>query len=393
MNEDAMMGNLYQRFPVTLERGRGVRVWDTDGKEYLDFMGGYGVALVGHHNERVVAAIKKQVDNIITVHSSLYSNVRRDFLEKIISLAPPKLEQVHMNNSGAESIEAAIKFARKFTGKSGIVAMRGSYHGKSMGALSLTFAPKYRKPFEPLLEGVSFAKFGDIESLQETITENTGMVILEPIQGESGIHVAPDGFLQNVRKVCDEKNVLLVFDEIQAGLGRTGKMWACEHWNTAPDILCLAKGIAGGVPMGVTLARADIVSSISKGEHSSTFGGNPLACAAGYATLEALTSDGLVDNAARVGAELFAGLEKIAQKRSIVRKVRGRGLMIGIELKVEVRDILFEGIKRGVLLLYSGRNTLRLLPPLVVSSEEVAKVLGVIDELLASEEKKHASTQ
>lgn len=393
MNEDAMMGNLYQRFPVTLERGRGVRVWDTDGKEYLDFMGGYGVALVGHHNERVVAAIKKQVDNIITVHSSLYSNVRRDFLEKIISLAPPKLEQVHMNNSGAESIEAAIKFARKFTGKSGIVAMRGSYHGKSMGALSLTFAPKYRKPFEPLLEGVSFAKFGDIESLQETITENTGMVILEPIQGESGIHVAPDGFLQNVRKVCDEKNVLLVFDEVQAGLGRTGKMWACDHWNTAPDILCLAKGIAGGVPMGVTLARADIVSSISKGEHSSTFGGNPLACAAGYATLEALTSDGLVDNAARVGAELFAGLEKIAQKRSIVRKVRGRGLMIGIELKVEVRDILFEGIKRGVLLLYSGRNTLRLLPPLVVSSEEVAKVLGVIDELLASEEKKHASTQ
>ncbi len=393
MSEDAMMGNLYQRFPVTVERGEGARVWDTEGKEYLDFMGGYGVALVGHHNERVISAIKSQADKIITVHSSLYNKTRLEFLERIIALAPKKLEQVHMNNSGAESVEAAIKFARKFTGKPGIVAMRGSYHGKSMGSLSLTFAPKYRKPFEPLLEGVSFAKFGEIDTVRDAITEDTGMVILEPVQGESGIHVAPDGFLQDVRKVCDESGAVLVFDEIQAGLGRTGKMWACDHWGTAPDILCLAKGIAGGVPMGVTLARSDIVSSISKGEHSSTFGGNPLSCAAGCATLDALTKDGLVENAARVGAELMAGLEKIAQKRSSVREVRGLGLMIGIELKVPVRDILYEGIKRGVLLLYSGQNTLRLLPPLVVSSAEAAKVLGVIDELLDAEEKRRADTK
>ena len=392
MTEDSMMGNLYQRFPVTIERGQGMQVWDTEGKEYLDFMGGYGVALVGHCNKRVVDAIKNQAEKIITVHSSLYSKIREEFLEKIISLAPEKLEQVHMNNSGAESIEAAIKFARKFTGKSGIVAMRGSYHGKSMGALSITFSPKYRKPFEPLLEGVEFTKFGDIESLREIITKDTGMIILEPIQGESGIHVAPNGFLQNVRKLCDEQDIVLVFDEIQAGLGRTGKMWSSEHWDTTPDIMCLAKGIAGGVPMGVTLARADIVSSISKGEHSSTFGGNPLACAAGIATLEALTSDRLVSNAASNGALLKKGLEKLAQDHEIIREVRGMGFMIGIELKVDVRNILYDGIKQGVLLLYSGRNTLRLLPPLVASSADVAKVLGVLEKLFNEEKKRHENS-
>ena len=393
MSEDAIMGGLYQKFPVTVERGKGARVWDRDGKEYLDFMGGYGVALVGHCNDRVVSAIKSQVDKIITVHGSLYTKTRAEFLEKIIAVAPRGLESAHLNNSGAESVEAAIKFARKFTGKAGIVAMRGSYHGKSMGALSLTFSPKYRKPFEPLVGGVSFSRFGDIADLEDTITGDTGMVILEPIQGESGIHVARDGFLQEVRKLCDERGILLVFDEIQAGLGRTGRMWACDHWNTSPDILCLAKGIAGGVPMGVTLARREIVLSISRGEHSSTFGGNALSCAAGSATLDALGSDGLVENAARVGAKLISGLSKIAEDHNIVREVRGLGLMIGIELKVDVRNILLEGLKRGVILLYSGRTVLRLLPPLVISEDDVARVLCVIDDLLTEEEKQHGSTQ
>ncbi len=386
MSEDAIMGGLYQRFPVTVERGQGVRVWDTAGKEYLDFMGGYGVALVGHRNERVTAAIREQVDRIVTVHGSLYSNVRARFLEKIVSLAPKGLTCAHLNNSGAEAVEAAIKFARKFTKKSHMVAMRGSYHGKSMGALSLTFNPKYRKAFGPLLDGVSFSPFGDIDALREAITEETGMVILEPIQGESGIHVAPDGFLRDVRRVCDERGVVLAFDEIQAGLGRTGKMWACDHDSTAPDILCLAKGIAGGVPMGVTLARPEIIASMSKGEHSSTFGGNALSCAAGTATLDALVTDGLVDNAASVGDELISGLRALAEKHAIIREVRGRGLMVGVELKVDVRDIIMGGIEQGVLLLYSGRNILRLLPPLVVGSADVARVLGVLDDLLGAEE-------
>lgn len=389
MTEDDFMGGLYQRFPVTIEKGIGAHVWDINGKEYIDCMGGYGVAIVGHQNKRVVSAIKEQVDKIITVHSSLYNKTREEFLKTLISLAPKGLTQVHLNNSGAEAIEAAIKFARKFTGKKGMVAMKGSYHGKSLGALSLTFNPKYKKAFEPLVEKVSFASFGDIESLRSTIDDDTAFVILEPIQGESGINVAPDGFLQEVRELCNEKGILLIFDEIQAGLGRTGRLWACDHWNTAPDILCLAKGIAGGVPMGATLVRPDILASMSKGEHSSTFGGNPLSCAAGVATLQALTQDNLIENSEKMGKLFREGLEKLKEKHSIIREIRGKGLMIGVELKFEVKDVLMNLMKEGVLMLYSGRNILRILPPLVISKEDVAKVLETLDGVLTIEEQKN----
>ena len=388
MTEDQYLGNLYQRFPVTIEKGLGAHVWDTDNKEYIDCMGGYGVALIGHRNERVVNAIKSQIDKIITVHSSLYSKTREEFLETLFKVAPQGLTQAHLNNSGAEAIEAAMKFARKFTGKKGMIAMNGSYHGKSMGALSITFNPKYRKSFQPLIDGVTFSPFGDIESLRSKIDSDTGFIILEPIQGESGIHVAPDGFLQDVRKICDENGILLIFDEIQAGLGRTGRMWASEHWNTVPDILCIAKGIAGGVPMGVTMVRPDILDCINKGEHSSTFGGNPLSCAAGTATLQALTQDGLINNAEKMGEKFRAGLESLKEKHNVIREIRGKGLMIGIELKFEVRDILMEGIEKNLLLLYSGRNILRLLPPLVITEQDVTRSLEILDELLTNEERR-----
>ena len=388
MSEDQFMGNLYQRFPVTIEQGAGAHVWDIDGKEYIDCMGGYGVALVGHQNQRVNKAIKEQLDKIITVHSSLYNKTREEFLKTLIGLAPKGLTQVHLNNSGAEAIEAAIKFARKFTGKKGMVAMKGSYHGKSFGALSLTFGPKYRKPFEPLVEKVSFASFGDIESLRSVIDDDTSFVILEPIQGESGIIVAPEGFLQEVRSLCDEKGILLIFDEIQAGLGRTGRLWACDHWNTAPDILCLAKGIAGGVPMGATLVRQDILAAMNKGEHSSTFGGNPISCAAGIAALKALTEDGLIDNSEKMGKIFREGLEKLKEKHTMIREIRGKGLMIGIEMKFEIKDILMGLIKEGILMLYSGRNILRILPPLVISEDDITKVLHALDSILTEEEQK-----
>ena len=388
MTEDQFLGNLYQRFPVTIEKGYGAHVWDINNKEYIDCMGGYGVALVGHRNERVVNAIKSQIDKIITVHSSRYSKTREEFLETLFKISPKGLTQAHLNNSGAEAIEAAIKFARKFTGKKGMVAMNGSYHGKSMGALSLTFNPKYRKSFQPLVEKVSFSPFGNIESLRSTIDDDTAFIILEPIQGESGIHVAPDGFLQDVRKLCDENEILLIFDEIQSGLGRTGRMWAADHWNTAPDILCIAKGIAGGVPMGVTMVRHDILNCISKGEHSSTFGGNPLSCAAGTATIQALTQDNLVQNADAMGKLFRDGLEKLKEKHNIIREIRGKGLMIGIELKFEVKNILMEGIENNLLLLYSGRNILRLLPPLVITKDDVTKSLETLDILFTNEEKR-----
>ena len=266
--------------------------------------------------------------------------------------------------------------------------MKGSYHGKSLGALSITFNPKYKKAFEPLVEKVSYASFGDIESLRTTIDEDTAFVILEPIQGESGINVAPDGFLQDVRKLCDEKGILLIFDEIQAGLGRTGRIWACDHWNTVPDILCLAKGIAGGVPMGATLVRPDILASMSKGEHSSAFGGNPLSCAAGIASLKALTEDGLIENSEKMGKIFREGLEKLKESHTMIREIRGKGLMIGVEMKFDVKDILMSLIKEGVLMLYSGRNILRILPPLLISEEDITKVLHALDKILTEEEKK-----
>ena len=390
MSEDQFMGNLYQRFPVTIEKGIGSHLWDIDGKEYIDCMGGYGVALVGHQNQRVNNAIKEQLEKIITVHSSLYDKTREEFLKTLIGLAPKGLTQVHLNNSGAEAIEAAMKFARKFTGKKGMVAMKGSYHGKSFGALSLTFNPKYRKAFQPLVEKVSFASFGDIESLRSVIDDDTAFIILEPIQGESGIIVAPEGFLQEVRKICDEKGILLIFDEIQAGLGRTGRLWACEHWNTSPDILCLAKGIAGGLPMGATLVRPDILAAMNKGEHSSTFGGNPLACAAGTAALKAITEDGLIENSEKMGKIFREGLEKLKEKHTMIREIRGKGLMIGIEMKFEVKDILMGLIKKGVLMLYSGRNILRILAPLVITEEDITKVLHALDSILSEEEQKRS---
>jgi acetylornithine/LysW-gamma-L-lysine aminotransferase len=388
MTEDEFMGNIYQRFPVTVERGLGAHVWDINGKEYIDCMGGYGVALVGHRNPRVVKALQDQLEKIITVHSSLYNKTREEFLENLIKIAPRVLSQVYLNNSGTEAVEAAIKFGRKFTGKTGMVAMNGSYHGKSFGSLSLTFSPKYRKSFGPLVEKVSFSPFGDIEALRSTVNADTGFIILEPIQGESGIHVAPDGFLQDVRKLCDEKGMLLIFDEIQSGLGRTGKMWAGEHWNTTPDIMCLAKGIAGGVPMGATLVRPDILACISKGEQSSTFGGNPLSCAAGTATIQALTQDRLVENATKMGNKFREGLERLKEKHRIIREIRGKGLMIGVEMKFEVKDILFDGITNGILFLYSGKNILRLLPPLVISESDIDKTLEVLDAVLDREEKR-----
>ena len=322
------------------------------------------------------------------MHSSLYNKTREEFLKTLIGLAPEGLTQVHLNNSGAEAVEAAMKFARKFTGRKGMVAMKGSYHGKSFGALSLTFNPKYRKPFEPLVQKVSFASFGDIESLNQAVDEDTACIILEPIQGESGIVVAPDGFLQKVRELCDRKGIVLIFDEIQAGLGRTGRLWACSHWNTAPDILCLAKGIAGGVPMGATLVRPEILASMSKGEHSSTFGGNPISCAAGTAALKALTEDGLIENAEAMGRIFREGLEDLKKRHSMIREIRGKGLMIGVEIKFEIRGILMALMEQGVLMLYSGRNILRILPPLVISGEDVAKVLHILDLVLTKEEEK-----
>ena len=387
-SEDQYLAALYQRFPVNLVRGKGTRVWDAAGKEYIDCMGGYGVALVGHCNDRVVAAIKKQADTLITAHMSVYNNMRLKFMEKMSTLTPPGLNKMFFTNSGAESVEGALKFARKYTGKYGIIAMNGAYHGKTFGALSVTYNEKYRKSFMPLLSGVKFVPYSDPNKLEEAIDETTGTVILEPIQGETGIIVPPDDLLPKIREICNKRNLVLVFDEIQSGLGRTGKMWAGQNWNTTPDIMCLAKGIAGGIPMGLIVAKPEIMEATKLGEHSSTFGGSPLACAAGTATLEALTDDKLVENAAKIGTQFKEGLKRLKEKHKIIREVRGLGMMLGVELRFEVKDVLFDGIRNGLLMLYSGRNIIRLLPPLVMDETTISRVVDIMDFVLSSEEKR-----
>jgi LysW-gamma-L-lysine/LysW-L-ornithine aminotransferase len=387
-DEDRYLAPLYQRFPVNIAKGKGTKVWDTAGKEYIDCMGGYGVALVGHCNDRVVNALKRQADILITAHMSTYNNTRLRFMEKIASVAPPSLNKIFFANSGAESVEAALKFARKYSGRHGVIAMNGAYHGKTFGALSVTYSEKYRKSFMPLLDGVKFVPYSDPSLLEEVIDDTIGSVILEPIQGETGIIVPPDDLLPKIREICDRRNLVLIFDEIQSGLGRTGKMWACQNWNTTPDIMCLAKGIAGGIPMGLVLAKQEIMDSMKLGEHSSTFGGSPIACAAGTATIEALTDDKLIDNAAKMGVHFKEGLTRLQEKHKIVRQVRGIGMMLGVELRFDVKEILFDGIRNGLLILYSGRNILRLLPPLVMDETTVSRAVDIIDTVLTNEEKR-----
>ena len=387
-DEDRYVGALYQRFPVNIAKGKGTRVWDTAGKEYIDCMGGYGVALIGHCNDRVVNAIKRQAEILITAHMSTYNDTRLRFMEKIASVAPPSLNKIFFANSGAESVEAALKFARKYSGRHGVIAMNGGYHGKTFGALSVTHSEKYRKSFMPLLDGVKFVPYSDPSLLEEVIDDTIGCVILEPIQGETGIIVPPDDLLPKIREICDRCNLVLIFDEIQSGLGRTGKMWAGQNWNTTPDIMCLAKGIAGGIPMGLVLAKQEIMDTMKLGEHSSTFGGSPIACAAGTATMEALIDDKLIDNAAKMGVHFKEGLNRLQEKHKIIRQVRGIGMMLGVELRFDVKDILFDGIRRGVLILYSGRNILRLLPPLVMDETTVSRAVDIIDIILTNEEKR-----
>ena len=387
-DEDRYLATLYQRFPVNIAKGKGTRVWDTAGREYIDCMGGYGVALVGHCNDRVVNAIKRQAETLITAHMSTYNDTRLRFMEKIASVTPPSLNKMFFANSGAESVEAALKFARKYSGRHGVIAMNGAYHGKTFGALSVTYSEKYRKSFMPLLDGVKFVPYSDPSMLEEVIDDTIGSVILEPIQGETGIIVPPDDLLPKIREICNRLNLVLIFDEIQSGLGRTGKMWAGENWNTAPDIMCLAKGIAGGIPMGLVLAKQEIMNKMKLGEHSSTFGGSPIACAAGLATMEALIDDKLVENAAKMGLHFKEGLNRLKDKHKIIREVRGIGMMLGVELRFDVKDILFDGIRRGLLLLYSGRNILRLLPPLVMDETTVSRAVDIIDVILTDEEKR-----
>ena len=386
LTEQRLMANVYAKRPVVVVKGKADLLWDQDGKEYIDCTGSYGTCIVGYCHPKVVQAIVHQSETLTSCHGFMYNDSRSELLERIGKIQPKGLGKVFLSNSGTEAVECAIKLARKYSGKKEIIAMMGAYHGKTFGSLSATWEKKYRDPFLPLVPGVKHVPYGNIEKLRESISSNTAAVIAEPIQGESGVKLPPEGYLKQLREVCDEKDVLLILDEIQTGFGRTGAIFAFQHFDITPDITCLAKGVAGGIPMGLTLSREEIMASLRVGEHTSTYGGNPIACAAAAATIEVLQEENLSEKARIQGEYFVSRLNQLKEAHKIIREVRGLGLMIGVETRFEVRDFILESIPRGVLVLDAGRNVLRFLPPLVITRPHIDRTIEVLDEVIGEKE-------
>jgi acetylornithine/LysW-gamma-L-lysine aminotransferase len=390
--EEKLMANVYAKRPIVLTRGKGALVWDINGKEYIDYTSSYGVCIVGHSHPKVVEAIRRQAEALISCHASFYNKARSQLLQKIIQIAPKNLNKVFLANSGAEAVECAIKLARKFSGKPEIIAMMGAFHGKTMGALSATWDKKYREPFKPLVPEFKHVPPDNLKKVSNAITEKTAAILVEPIRGEGGIRVPPNDFLPGLREICDETGVLLIFDEIQTGFGRTGKIFACEHWNTVPDILCLAKSVAGGLPLGITIAKENVMSSLKIGEHTTTFSGSPLVCGAACAAIDVLTEEKLPERAATLGRYFREKLEALQARHKIVKDVRGLGLMIGMELRFDVLNIILKCIERGVLILDAGRNILRFLPPLVIEREHIDRAIDILDTVMEEEKNERLSS-
>lgn len=372
---------VYAKQELSIVRGQGASLFDADGNEYLDCSSGHGVANLGHAHPRVAAAIAEQASTLITLFESFPNDKRAAFMQKMATLVPG-LERVFFCNSGTEAVEAALKFARISTGKTNIVAAMRAFHGRTFGALSATFNKKYRQGFEPLVPGFSHVPYNNIEALASAVDDGTAAVILEAIQGEGGVYPADTAYIQAVRRICDERGALLIVDEIQSGFGRTGKMFAVQHFEVTPDLLCCAKSLAGGVPMGAVLI-GEKVGNLTPGVHGSTFGGNPLSCAAGLAALAAIEDEDLARQAAEKGAYLMDRLRQI--ESPLVREVRGMGLMVGIELKQKVAPYVKALQDKNVIALNAGMTVLRLLPPLVISYEQLDWLVAALTDVLADE--------
>lgn len=365
---------VFPKRDVTLVGGRGAEVWDDGGRRYIDCVAGIGVASVGHANPAVAEALAAQARTLVACPGIFYNDARARLLEKLASIAPPGLSRGFFCNSGAETIEAAIKFARLTTGRPGVISAMRGFHGRTLGALSATHKKQYREAFEPLVPGFSFVPFNNADRLRAAVGEDTAAVVIEPVQGEGGIRPATPEFLQAAREICDETGALLVFDEIQTGFCRTGRMFACEHHGVVPDILCLAKAIAGGVPMGAVMANDRI--QLPPGKHGTTFGGNPLVCAAALAAIRFMEEERLAERAERLG-ERFR--ERCAPRLSPrVRELRQIGLMIGIDLRERCRPYIDALAEAGVLTLPAGPTVIRLLPPLVITGDQVDEVVEAV---------------
>ncbi|MBN2569466.1 MAG: acetylornithine transaminase [Deltaproteobacteria bacterium] len=376
----------YSRFPIVLVRGQGARVWDSEGNEYIDCVAGIAVCSLGHSHPRVVEAIKKQADVLTHVSNLYYIEPQILFAELLVENS--FADQVFFCNSGAEANEAAIKLARKFAhdtmkgNRYEIITMEDSFHGRTLTTVAATGQKRFQAGFEPLPEGFRYVPFDDIDALEKAITDKTCAIMIEPIQGEGGIRVPGTDYLRGVRDICDERGILLIFDEVQVGMGRTGTLFAYEDAKVEPDIMTLAKAIGNGFPMGAMLATYRVAAAFTPGSHASTFGGNPLAMAAGIAVMETMLQEGILKKCRNTGANFIKELNKLKGRHSIIKEVRGRGLIIGIELSREGGSLVRDAMDRGILINCTCGNILRLVPPLTISDRDVERVIQVLDEVL-----------
>lgn len=380
--EDRLEVGVYPKREVTIVRGEGARLWDANGREYVDCVGGQGAANIGHSNPYVTKALEEQLRVLTNCPEIFYNDKRAELLKKLVEVAPDGLNRVFLCNSGTEAVEGAIKFARLLTGKTDFIATVRSFHGRSMGALSATWEKKYRDPFYPLIPGFSHVPYNNVDAIRQAITDKTAAVLIEPIQGEGGVNMPSEGYLEAVRQLCDETGVLLILDEIQTGFCRTGTFWGGDHTGVKGDIMTIAKSIAGGVPMGAVLIDQRF-GELPKSTHGSTFGGNPIACAAAIASIQYMKDYHLEKRAAEMGAYFLEKLKPLAgRENTIVRDVRGSGLIIGLELKQKVVPYLRALMERGVLALPAGTNVLRLLPPLVIERDQIDFAAAQIEAVL-----------
>ncbi|MDD4767706.1 MAG: acetylornithine transaminase [Desulfotomaculaceae bacterium] len=378
----------YGRIPLAPVKGDGARLWDADGKEYLDFVSGIAVNALGHCNLAVVEAICEQAKKLMHC-SNLYYIEPQALLAKML-VENSVMDKAFFCNSGAEANEAAIKLARKYaklkhgSEKVEIITAHNSFHGRTLATITATGQPKYQKGFEPLPGGFKYVPFNDLQALTEAVGPETCAVMLETIQGEGGVNVAAKEYINGVKKLCKKFGALLIFDEVQTGIGRTGRLFAYEHYDVKPDIITLAKALGGGFPIGAMLARGEAAKVFQPGDHASTFGGNPLACAAALATLEEIIEGEVVEYTNTVGEILYSELEKLREKYEYVKDIRGKGLLVGMELSIEGKKIVDACQEKGLLINCVGGHVLRFIPPLIVSSTEVRQAIGILDGVMDS---------
>ncbi len=383
-----VIGN-YTRYPVCLTRGEGSRVWDVEGNRYLDFFPGWGCGLLGHCPPRVVKAVQEQVARLIHVPNTWYTEAQ-GLLGEALSTRTTFDGRAFFCNSGTEANEAAIKLARlngRATAANGgdrykIITMHNGFHGRTMGALSATAQPKYHAGVGPMLPGFTYVPFGDLDAASRAVDAETVAVMVEPIQGEGGVNVPPPGYLEGLRELCDRYKLLLVLDEVQTGMGRTGKWYAHQHWNVKPDIVTLAKAAAGGVALGGLLAKPAVAEKLKPGTHAATFGGNPIACAAALATIETIEQDGLLKRATHVGEKFAARFAALKDRSPLVRDIRVKGAMIGVELAADGAPVVAECLKRKLLINATHQTVIRLLPALNISDAEIDEGCDIIDDVV-----------